>query len=349
MIVKCLVLMLDYNNFYIYRFVMATGGIDPDKEEHINYYDLLEVPVTSTGEEIRSAFLQKARQYHPDKNYDRNTEELMKLFNKAYQVLRDPVERERYDESMDCDETSISRKPLAALGHGCIASLEVRQLYESSLRSNPKYLSVIKNFSTTLNAKITEFYRQKFKDFIPNHDLETCTQSTSIHKHSILTEILSNMDEVHDIMVSHEHVTFRLEDVLFDIVKYAQTVKNPNMAGVIPVGAEVPIIDFSHIGIEKLRYLLNLFDNTLPPEKLFQANALATLDPFVPKVHVSPIHPTLKKKFSFKPVCCLCKVNKSQYQLRLPRVGLMSPQNVCQQCKSQTLNQDMNEWINLGC
>ena len=105
---------------------MATGGINPDKEEHVNYYDLLGVSFTSTKEEIRSAFLQKAHQYHPDKNYDRNTEELMKLFNKAYQILRDPVERERYDEHMDCDETSGSQKPLAALGHGHIASLEVR-------------------------------------------------------------------------------------------------------------------------------------------------------------------------------------------------------------------------------
>ena len=327
---------------------MATGGINPDKEKHVNYYDLLGVSFSSTGEEIRSAFLQKARQYHPDKNYDRNTEELMKVFNKAYQV-RDPVKRERYDEHMDCEETSGSQKPLAALGHGHIASLEVHQLYESSLRTNLKYLRVVKNASTTLNARITDFCQQKYKDFLPNHDLKTRTQSTSIRKHSILTQILSEMDEVHNIMVSHEHVTFRLEDVLFDIVKFAQTVKNPNMADVIEVGTEVPIIDFSHIGIEQLHYLLHLFNDTLLSERFIEANAIIALDPFIPKVHVSPIDESIRKKRSFRQICCLCKVNKSQCQLRLPRVGLMSPQNVCQQCKSQTLTQDMNEWINLGC
>ena len=333
------------NNFFIYRIVMATGGYNPDEEQHANYYDLLGVSLTSTGEEIRSAFLQKARQYHPDKNYDRNTEELMKLFNKAYQVLRDPVERERYDEHLECDEASGSQKPLAALGHGHIASLEIRQLYESSLRTNPKYLSVVKNFSTTLNASITKFSWQKFKDFFPNHDLEARTQSTSIHKQSILTEILKEIDEVQDTTVSQNDVS---ESVLFDIVKFAQTVKNPNMADVISVGTEVPIIDFSHIGIKQLYYLLHLFSVTLLSEKLFEAEAIAALDDYIPKVHVSPIDATVKTKLSFRKVCCVCKVNKCHCQLRMPRFGLMTPQSVCQQCKSQALNQDMNDWISLG-
>ena len=210
-------------------------------------------------------------------------------------------------------------------------------------------MSVLKNVSIALNASITEFSQQKCKAFFPKNDeLETRTQSKPIHKHSILTEILNEIDDVHSIMVSHEDSTFHLESVLFDIVKFAQTVKNPNMADVIEVGTEVPIIDFYHIGIEQLHYLLHLFNDTLHSEKLIESNAIIALDPFNPKVHVSPIDATPKKKPSVRQVCCLCKVNKSHCQLRLPRVGLMSPQNVCQQCKSQTLNQDMNEWINLG-
>lgn len=66
------------------------------------YYDILEVDPTSTGSEIRKAYLKKSLQYHPDKN-PANPEEAKARFveiGAAYETLRDPVRRRQYDQEL---------------------------------------------------------------------------------------------------------------------------------------------------------------------------------------------------------------------------------------------------------
>ena len=60
-----------------------------------DYYDILGVGKTASAEEIKSAFRQKAHQYHPDKGGD--AEDFKKL-NEAYQVLGNAEKRQRYDQ-----------------------------------------------------------------------------------------------------------------------------------------------------------------------------------------------------------------------------------------------------------
>jgi curved DNA-binding protein len=68
---------------------MAVGSRD--------YYEALGVSRDAGQDDIRSAYRRLARQYHPDVNKEPGAEDRFKEVSEAYEVLRDPEKRERYD------------------------------------------------------------------------------------------------------------------------------------------------------------------------------------------------------------------------------------------------------------
>jgi curved DNA-binding protein len=62
-----------------------------------DYYEALGVPRDASVEDIRSAYRKLARRYHPDVNKEPGAEDRFKEISEAYEVLRDPEKRERYD------------------------------------------------------------------------------------------------------------------------------------------------------------------------------------------------------------------------------------------------------------
>lgn len=67
-----------------------------------DYYAILELKTNKVStEEIKAAYREQAKIYHPDANigYNKNTEERFKDINEAYRILSNPKEKRKYDRN----------------------------------------------------------------------------------------------------------------------------------------------------------------------------------------------------------------------------------------------------------
>jgi curved DNA-binding protein CbpA len=71
-------------------------------ETFVDYYDLLGIDPKAGAEEIKQAYLDKVKAWHPDKNPDRiaKAEEKTKILNQAYHILGDAERRKNYDRML---------------------------------------------------------------------------------------------------------------------------------------------------------------------------------------------------------------------------------------------------------
>lgn len=77
------------------------------------YYDELEISKTATDGEIKSAYRNLAKKYHPDKNQGNlEAEKRFKMIVQAYETLKDESKRRDYDLSIGAnrDQEDKSKK-----------------------------------------------------------------------------------------------------------------------------------------------------------------------------------------------------------------------------------------------
>lgn len=67
--------------------------------DYKDYYKILEVDKTASASDIKKAYRKLAVKYHPDKNPgDKAAEDKFKEVGEAYEVLKDPEKRKKYDQ-----------------------------------------------------------------------------------------------------------------------------------------------------------------------------------------------------------------------------------------------------------
>src|SRR4029077_8424774 len=66
--------------------------------EYADYYAVLGVPRTADAAAIKGAYRKLARKLHPDVNKDPKDHARFTKVNEAYEVLKDPEKRRKYDE-----------------------------------------------------------------------------------------------------------------------------------------------------------------------------------------------------------------------------------------------------------
>ncbi len=67
-----------------------------------NYYKILGVSESSNKDEIKKAFRNLAKKYHPDKNKDNpDAIEMFQQINEAYEILSNESSREEYDKKLN--------------------------------------------------------------------------------------------------------------------------------------------------------------------------------------------------------------------------------------------------------
>jgi curved DNA-binding protein len=81
---------------------MVWGAEPPAREsqavDYKDYYQILGVARGAAKDEIQKAYRKLARKYHPDVSKEPNAEARFKELSEAYEVLKDPEKRQKYDQ-----------------------------------------------------------------------------------------------------------------------------------------------------------------------------------------------------------------------------------------------------------
>ncbi len=95
-----------------------------------SFYQVLELPFNASAEEIRLAYFEAARRYHPDVNPDPFAKQKFLQIQEAYEVLSNPKKRSAYDEQLPAELKEIPAVNISiTYGRSQIPLLDEPQLF----------------------------------------------------------------------------------------------------------------------------------------------------------------------------------------------------------------------------
>ncbi len=126
-----------------------------------NYYKILDLETSHVSiEEIKTAYRQAAKKYHPDLNVGDNlAEERIKDINEAYKVLSVPSSKRRYDRMWN-SKFGKGQKAFSKSQKGAILGMFLGDIDNIEKRQDTKQKNPIKgqNIETQINISIEEAF-----------------------------------------------------------------------------------------------------------------------------------------------------------------------------------------------
>lgn len=148
----------------------------------MDYYEILNIKKNASCSEIKKAYRDLARQYHPDKNLDKNSdvEEYNQKFiniHTAYTILTNEKSRKEYDSKFN--ETNI------------FDNLNIHKLFEKGNTGNGIYTALLNDFIFNNTENISNFKYENIQEkmivYMKNNFKKLCL------KYNIEARILSKL------------------------------------------------------------------------------------------------------------------------------------------------------------
>jgi serine/threonine protein kinase len=106
-----------------------------------DYYSVLGIPKTATSDQIKKAFRELAREFHPDINKSHKAEDRFKEIAAAYEVLSDQDKKEKYDKYGDTRPAILQTKKNRYTIEGLVTSGDLSDIYKA-VSSSGTYVAI---------------------------------------------------------------------------------------------------------------------------------------------------------------------------------------------------------------
>ncbi len=214
----------------------------------MNYYELLQVTPNATPQEIKQAYRRLVKKYHPDSQSDSADHELIVKLNLAYEVLKDPVSRQKYDKSLEDtiaqhssrqqkhkqaatqhQNTTRQRKakqesqlrwlrqvylPVSSLLHSILEPLEE----EIEALSADVYDDELMSFFLAYLENSTQAY-QKAKNLLSSQPNPACCAAIAANLYYCLNHIHDGLEELTRFTQTYEEYYLHLGKELFNLAR----------------------------------------------------------------------------------------------------------------------------------